>query len=170
MITDALLRLSGTNATPPVPQTPNYNFGVVHYSTNAIDLQSGTNLSGGTSTSQNRDIGEGEDLYATITIAAAAAGGTTGMIAEVIVSDDVAGTTNALVVGTFGNLTIAAMAAGANFVARINPQLATRGQRYMQLRFTNGATTNISGLTFYADIVTDIYDSRKFYAGGFTVS
>jgi hypothetical protein len=168
MITDSRLRLHGSDTAAAAFTT--LTAGSTWYSANCINLNSGTNVSGGTTTSQNRDIGEGEDLFAVLTIGAVSTAGN-GVLAEVIVSDDIAGTTNALVVGSFGtisqtNLTVA----GRAFVARINPQMRTVGQQYMQIRFTNGATTAQVACTLFADIVTDIYDSNKFYGGGFVVS
>lgn len=168
MITDSRLRMHGSDTAAAAFTT--LTAGSVWYSANAIDLNSGTNVSGGTTTTQNRDIGEGEDLFVTITIGAASTAGN-GVLAEVIVSDDVAGTTNALVVGSFGTISQANLqVAGRHFVARINPQLRTVGQRYLQVKFTNGATTNQVACTIFVDVVTDIYDSNKFYASGFTVS
>lgn len=91
------------------------------------------------------------------------------MTVDVIVSDDTAGTTNALVVGTIGSKTLAQLVAGAYFACRINPQLGTAGQRYMQVRYATLGTFTTGGRIF-ADIVTDIYDSKKFYGSGFTVT
>ena len=56
MITDALARLSGTNATPPVAQA----ITTTAISDYAFDLRSPTNVNGGTTTTQMRDLGEGE--------------------------------------------------------------------------------------------------------------
>lgn len=168
MINDSLTRLHGSDTAAAAFTT--LTAGSTWYSARALDLNSGTNVSGGTSTSQNRDIGEGEDLYAVITIGAASTAGN-GVTAEVIVSDDVGGTSNALVVGSFGTIAQTQLTnAGRHFVARINPQLRTAGQRYLQVRFTNGATTAQVACTLFVDIVTDIYDSTKFYASGFRVA
>lgn len=168
MITDSRLRLHGSDTAAAAFTT--LTAGSTWYSTNCIDLNSGTNVSGGTTTSQNRDIGEGEDLYVVITIGTASTAGN-GVTAEVIVSDDTAGTTNALVIGSFGTIAQASLqVAGRHFVARINPQLRTVGQRYLQVRFTNGATTAQVACTLFVDVVTDIYDSTKFYGSGFVVA
>lgn len=174
MITDALLRLSGTNAIPPVPQTlATITAGTAVYSTYYLDLQSPTNVSGGTSTLQNRDIGEGEDLFVVVTIETTFVQATAGSVTfEVILSDDTAGTTNPTVIGSIvlpwvtGNTNLTA---GTPIAIRINPRLGTLGQRYMQMRY-NCATNNVTAGKVYADIVTDIYDSRKFYGSGFVVS
>jgi hypothetical protein len=168
MITDSRLRLHGSDTAAAAFTT--LTAAAVWYSANAMDLNVNTNVSGGTTTNQNRDIGEGEDLYAVLTVGAASTAGN-GVTAEVIVSDDLAGTTNALVVGSFGAISQANLqVAGRHFVARINPQLRTVGQRYLQIRFTNGATTAQVACTLFADVVHGIYDSTKFYASGFTVT
>lgn len=170
-ITDNLLRLSGTQTTAQGPLA--ITAGTPIYSTNAIDLQSPTNASGGTTTTQVRDIGEGQDLYAVVTIATALVQATAGSVTfEVILSDNEAGTTNPYVVGSAvipwvaGNTNLAA---GTNIVIRINPVWASRGQRYLQMRY-NCATNNVTAGAVFADIVTDISDARKFYASGFTVT
>jgi hypothetical protein len=168
MITDSRLRLHGTDTAAAAFNT--LTAGATWYSTNCLDLNHGTNVSGGTSTTQNRDIGEGADLFVVLTVGTASTAGN-GVLAEVIVSDDQAGVTNAVVIGTFGTIPQASLqVAGRHFAARINPQLRTAGQRFLQVRFTNGATTAQVACTLFADIVEDIYDSTKFYASGFTVT
>ena len=175
MISDALNRLSGTNA--DVPQTLTVTAAGVYYSTYAIDLRSPTNTSGGTTTTQMRDLGEGDDLYCILTVSEATADGN-GITIEVIASQNLnpASGTN-VVVGTFGTLTTTASTgdlgvAGRHFVCRINPRLRELGTtvRYLQVRYTNGATTALSAGKVFADIVTDIYDSTKFYGAGFVVA
>lgn len=164
MYVDQNLRLSGNFASPNVGQS--ITSGTI-YSTNCVDLNSGTNVSGGTTTAQNRDIGEGQDLYVVCTVGTAFSGGTNVQV-DVIVADDTALTTNTKVIGTFGTILTAALVNGAEFVARINPQIGTVGQRYLGVRYTVSGT--YSAGTIFADVVSDIYDSKKFYAGGFTVS
>ena len=174
MITDALLRLSGTQGPPAVPQDLGaMATGAFTYSTYYLDLQGSTNASGGTTTSQIRDIGEGEDLYAFVTVETSIAQATGGTVVfECIVSDAFAGTGNPLVIGSVvvpwvtGNPNLVA---GSTFAIRINPQLGTVGQRYLQMRYSATTTGTTAGKVF-ADITTDIYDSKKFYASGFKVS
>jgi hypothetical protein len=176
MINDQLTRLSGTLvAGVDTPQTLTLTATTVYYSENALDLRNPTNVSGGTTTTQMRDIGEGEDLFAVLTVATNTTLGN-GVTIDVIMSDDLAAT-NAIVVGTFGVLTTTAVTgdlgvAGRNFVARINPRLRSLGTtyRYLQIRYTNGTTTAMGQGKVYVDIVTDIYDSQKFYGSGFTVT
>lgn len=174
MITDALLRLSGTQGPPAVPQDLGaMTFGTLYYSTYYLDLQGSTNASGGTTTAQIRDLGEGEELYAFVTVETTIAQATGGTVVfECIVSDATAGTGNVLVIGSVvvpwvtGNPNLVA---GSTFAIRINPQMATVGQRYLQMRYSCTTTATTAGKVF-ADIVTDIYDSKKFYASGFKVS
>lgn len=172
MINDALTRLSGDNAVPPVPQA--ITSGTI-YSTYAIDLSSNTNVNGGTTTSQIRDLGEGEDLYVNLTVGAVFVGGT-NVLAEVVLGDDLS-FTNTIVIGTFGTLTTAVLngsvspsVAGTNFVARINPRLAALGTtyRYLGVKYTVSGTYSAGSV--FADVVTDIYDSKKFYGSGFVVA
>lgn len=167
MISDALARLSGTNAFPPVAQA----ITTTAISDYAFDLRSGTNVSGGTSTTQMRDLGEGQDLYVTLTVGTAfTASGAATLTPTIEVSDDLSGTTT-VVIGTFGTIGKASLVAGANFVARINPRLAALGTtyRYLIVRYTV-ATGPMTAGALFADVVTDIYDSTKFYGSGFTVS
>lgn len=174
MITDALLRLSGTSANPNVPQTlATITVGTAVMSTYYVDLNGPTNVSGGTTSAQNRDIGEGEDLYAVLTVETQFTQATAGtFVVDIIVSDDTAGTSNATVIG---NITVpwitsnTNLAPGQVYVARINPQIGTVGQRYLSARY-NATGNNITAGKVYLDIVTDIYDSKKFYGGGFKVS
>lgn len=170
MISDALLRLSGTTASATAAAVGQADIltANTYYSTYTVDLNSPTNVSGGTTTTQNRDVGEGEDLYVVFSVGANFVAGTQVTI-DVIVADNLAGTTNTLVVGTVGIKTLAQLVAGAYFACRINPQLGTAGQRYLMARYTSTGTFTAGG-TIFADIVTDIYDSKKFYGSGFTVT
>lgn len=171
MITDALLRLSGTNATPPVAEA----ITTTAFSGFGLDLRSSTNTSGGTSTTQIRDLGVGDDLYVTMTVGTTfISAGATTMQVDVVASDDLSGT-NVIIVGTMGVIPKASLVAGANFVARINPRLANINPatgtlyRYLLVKYTITTGPMTAGAVF-ADIVTDIYDSTKFYGSGFVVS
>ena len=170
MITDALLRLSGTSANPPVAG-PVTTLTAANTSTTVyyIDLQQSTNVSGGTQTVQNRDLGEGYPIQCVVTIVTAASAGTT-LTFNVIVADDAVGTTNPIVIGTTGAIALASLTAGAQFAIAINPQFNTLGKRYLMGQYVTGPTTNLVGATHFMDIVLDSADSKKFYAGGFVVS
>jgi len=174
MIADFNNRLTGPSDTP---QTLTFTAATTYFSDRAIDLRSPTNTSGGTTTTQMRDLGEGEDLYAVLTVSTATAAGN-GVTIDIIASQnlDASSGTN-VVVGTFGTLTTTASSgdlgvAGRHFVCRINPRLRELGTtvRYLQARFTNGATTALTAGAVFVDIVTDIYDSTKFYGSGFKVA
>lgn len=164
MISDALTRLSGTQSAGQAITTN----AISDY---AFDTRSPTNVSGGTTTTQMRDLGEGEDLYVSLTVGTAfTATGAATLTPTVELSDDLSGT-NTVVIGTFGTIAKTALTAGANFVARINPRLGALGTtyRYLIVRYTV-ATGPMTAGTIYADVVTDIYDSTKFYGSGFSVS
>lgn len=168
MISDSNLRLSGTST---AGQSHTITASAVFYSTNVVDLAASTNVSGGTTTSQNRDIGEGEDLYVVFTIGTLATGSagavTTAEITISTTSTDGGGTITVL--GTV-NIPYTGSVAGQQFVARINPQLGSVGARYLGVRYTNNATAWTGSPTIFADVVTDIADSKKFYGSGFTVT
>jgi hypothetical protein len=168
MISDNNLRLSGTAT---AGQAYTNTVSGVWYSTNVVDLSSGTNVSGGTTTSQNRDIGEGEDLYVVLTIGTlptGAAGSVT--TAEVTISTSATDGGGTITVLGTTSLAYTGMIAGQQYVMRINPQLGTPGARYLGVRYTNNATAWTGSGTIFADVVTDIADSKKFYGSGFTVT
>lgn len=170
MITDAFLRLAGTSATPPVAG-PVTVLTAANTSTSVyyIDLQQSTNVSGGTQTVQNRDLGEGYPIQAVVTIVTAATAGTT-LTFNVIVADDAVGTSNPVIIGSTGAIAIANLTAGAQFGITLNPQFNSLGKRYLMGQYVTGATTALVGATHFMDIVIDSADSKKFYAGGFAVS
>lgn len=168
-MTDALARLSGTSiGTAPTWVPAGQAITTTAFSTYAFDTQSPTNVSGGTTTSQIRDLGEGDDLYCLLTVGAALTGGTS-VTATVELSDDLSGT-NTVVIGTFGTIVTASLTAGAYFACRINPRLGALGTtyRYILVKYTVSGTYTAG--TVFADLVSDIYDSKKFYGAGFTVT
>jgi len=174
MMNDVLARLSGTNA--DVPQTLTTTAATTYYSTYAFDLRSPTNANGGTTTTQMRDLGEGEDLYCVLTVSEATADGN-GITIDIVATQNLDGSGTAVTVGTFGTLTTTATTgnlgvAGRHFVTRINPRLRELGStvRYLQVKYVNGAATALTAGKVFVDIVTDIYDSTKFYASGFKVA
>lgn len=170
MITDALLRLAGTTAIPPVAQAvPTLTANATSTSVYYIDLQQNTNVSGGTQTVQNRDIGEGYPIQAVVTLATAASGTTNFLTFNVIVADDAVGTTNPIVIGSTGPIPVALMIAGAQFGINLNPQFNSLGKRYLMGQYVVGSAALV-GATHFMDIVLDSADSKKFYAGGFVVS
>lgn len=143
MITDKFLRVSDAQALTTTA-----------VSTDKVDL------------SQARDIGEGDDLYMVFTVGTALAGGTSVNF-QVTVADDAALSTNATTIGMSGVVLTAALVAGAQFMVRLNPQIASLGRRYLGATYTIVGTFSAGTVT--ADIVTDIQDGKKFYASGFSV-
>lgn len=169
MINDALLRLHGTSANPPVAAAqPTLTASTASTSTFYMDLSSPTNASGGLTTSQFRDIGEGRPLYCVVTVVQAVTG-TASVQFDVITSTAFASATSPQILGTTGPILAASLTAGAQFAFPLAPVLGSKGQQFLMGQFTNGAGTAVLG-TFFMDIVADYADSKKFYAGGFVVS
>jgi len=144
MITDKLLRVSTDQALTTTA-----------VSTDTIDL------------SIARDIGEGQDLYMNFAVTTALAGGTSVKF-EVIGATNAALSSGVVVLGSSDAVVTADLVAGKNVAVRINPQIASTGQRYLGARYTISGTYTAGAVT--ADIVTDIQDGKKFYASGFTVA
>jgi len=143
MITDKLLRVSEDQAITTTA-----------FSTNTIDL------------SVARDVGEGTALYMNFAVTTALANGTSVKF-EVITSAS-ANLGSPTVIGSSDAVLTAALTIGKNVVVRINPQIASKGQRYLGARYTVAGTFNAGAVT--ADVVETIGDGRKFYASGFTVA
>jgi len=144
MITDKLLRVSTDQALTTTA-----------VSTDTIDL------------SVARDIGEGQDLYMNFAVTTALAGGTSVKF-EVIQADNAALSSGVEVIGSSDAVVTASLVAGYNTAVRINPQIGSKGKRYLGARYTISGTYTSGNVT--ADIVTDIQDGKKFYASGFTVA
>ena len=143
MITDKLLRVSEDQA---VTSTA--------VSTNTVDL------------SVARDVGEGTALYMNFAVTTALANGTS--VKFQVVTSANANLSNPTVVGSSDAVLTAALTAGKNVVVRINPQIASKGQRYLGALYTVAGTFNAGKIT--ADVVETIGDGQKYYASGFTVA
>ena len=143
MITDKLLRVSEDQA---VTSTA--------YSTNTIDL------------SAARDVGEGTALYMNFALTEAFANGT-NITFEVVTSAN-ANLSSHDVVGSSTTIATAALTLGKNIVVAINPQIASKGKRYLGARYVVTGTMNAGKVT--ADVVETIGDGQKYYASGFTVA
>lgn len=153
MIVDANLALSGSITGNTVTGQDVHATGATVDSTNVVDL--------GTA----RDIGEGEDLYGRVEVTVPGAAGTS--VEFQFVACDDASFTNPTVIGTTGAIATASLTAGAKFACKLNPRLASLGQRYIGMQAVNvGAMT---GITVYADIGLEIQDGQKNYASGFSV-
>ena len=143
MITDKLLRVSEDQA---VTSTA--------YSTNTIDL------------SAARDVGEGKTMYMNFALTEAFANGT-NITFEVVTSAN-ANLSSHDVVGSSTTIATAALTLGKNIVVAINPQIASKGKRYLGARYVVTGTMNAGKVT--ADVVETIGDGQKYYASGFTVA
>jgi hypothetical protein len=142
MITDKLLRVSDAQALTTTA-----------VSTDTIDL------------SIARDIGEGEALYMNFAVTTALAGGTS--VKFEVISSAAANLGSPTVIGSSDAIVTADLVAGKNVAVRINPQIASNGQRYLGARYTISGTYTSGAVT--ADVVMNIQDGRSFYASGFTV-
>jgi hypothetical protein len=142
MITDKLLRVSEDQALTTTA-----------VSTNTIDL------------SVARDMGEGQELFMNFAVTAALTGGTSVKF-EVIQSAS-ADLSTPTVIGSTDAVVTASLVAGYNTAVRVNPQIGSKGQRYIGARYTISGTYSAGTVT--ADVVATIQDGKKFYASGFTV-
>jgi hypothetical protein len=153
MMIDNYLTLSGSWANGTwTPQTVTGSSPVL--SSNTVDLL------------QNRDIGEGGELNLRIGVPTAFAG-LTALTAEIVVADDAALTTNVTVIGSSGAIPVASLTAGSRFVVGANPRIASKGQRYLGVRYTPAGTGTAGALI--AELGTDVADGQKFYPVGFSV-
>ena len=143
MITDKLLRVSEDQALTTTA-----------VSTNTVDL------------SIARDMGEGNELIMNFAVTAALTGGTSVKF-EVIGATNAALSSGVVVLGSSDVVLTAALVAGKNVAVRINPQIASTGQRYLGARYTIDGTYSAGTVT--ADVVLDVQDGKKFYASGFSV-
>jgi hypothetical protein len=115
----------------------------------------------------NRDIGEGHPLYMLVTV-------TTGFTGTVSIeftakaSADTSIVTGDLTVGTTGLILLANLTLGAQFYARINPQVASLGFRYLGCFIDVNTSATAGAVTI--DFVTDIQDGKKFHASGFAIT
>lgn len=154
MYVDAALALSGSITGNTVTGQTATGTDTSVLSTNTVDL------------SIARDLGEGADLFGRFEVTTAASGGTSVEM-QVIAADAANLTGNVTVIGTTGAIAVASLTAGARFACAINPRLASKGQRYLGLRYvTVGA---VSAGAYYGDIGAEIQDGQKFYGSGFAV-
>jgi hypothetical protein len=143
MITDKLLRVSEDQALTTTA-----------VSTNTIDL------------SIARDMGEGHNLFMNFAVTAALTGGTS--VKFEVISSASADLSTPTVIGSTDAIVSASLVTGYNTAVRINPQVASKGQRYLGARYTISGTYSAGTVT--ADVVETIQDGKKFYASGFTVA
>lgn len=145
MITDKLLRVSAAQAVTSSA-----------VSTDTIDL------------SQTRDIGEGKDLYMHFTVDETVTSGTGGSTVEFqVIGSTAAALSSPVVLGSSGAIVKTDLVAGKRIAVRINPQIASRGLRYLGANYVASAT--LTAGKFTADIVETIQDGQKAYPSGFSV-
>jgi len=154
MIVDALLALSGSILGNTITGQDVHATDASVLSANTLDL------------GVARDIGEGQNLFGRFEVTVAASGGTSTEM-QVIAADAANLTGNVAVLGTTGAIPVASLTAGARFACLVNPRLASKGQRYLGLRYVSvGAVTAI---TVYGDVGLEVQDGQKMYASGFAV-
>lgn len=143
MITDKLLRVSEDQALTTTA-----------VSTNTIDL------------SIARDMGEGQELFMNFAVTAALTGGTS--VKFEVIQSAAADLSTPTVIGSTDAVVSASLVTGYNTAVRVNPQIGSKGQRYIGARYTIVGTYGAGTVT--ADVVATIQDGKKFYASGFTVA
>ncbi len=158
-ITSAATYITGTSGTPDV-----------------VDLQSNTAYAAAVSGTlytvsqgtQNREIGEGRDLYVYFSVTTALAGGTNATFQVVVSSSSTLASGN-VVVGEVGPIVTASLGLGQQVAVRISPQLlGSAGLRYLGAQVVTVGTHSAGEII--ADIVMDIQDGKRAYASGFTVA
>lgn len=150
MLTDALLQLASAQA---VTSTA--------VSTNTIDL------------SQARDLGEGRDLYAVITVDTTATAAGAATVNFQIISSAAAALTSPTILGQTDAIGKAELTAGRRpIVVRIpSTVLAAQpiGQRYLGLQYTVGTGPLTAGAFSVAITDTDVSVGKN-YPSGYTVA
>lgn len=152
---DNNLLLSGSiSSTGVVAGQTVYSAGTSVLSTNTVDLGIA------------RDMGEGADLFGRFQYTVAAAGGTS-IEMQVISATDAALSASVVVLATTGPIAVASLVLGARFAVSVSPQIGSKGQRYLGLRYVSVGTTTAGSV--FGDLGTEIQDGQKAYANGFAV-
>jgi hypothetical protein len=116
-----------------------------------------------------RDVGEGEDLYMVFTVDEAATASGSATVEFQVIGSAAAALSSPVVIGSSGAIAKASLTLGANIAVRINPQVASLGQRYLGANYVV-STGPLTAGKFTANVVHGIQDGRKSYASGFTVA
>lgn len=150
MMTDALLQLSSAQVVTASA-----------VSTNTIDL------------SQNRDIGAGEDLYATFSVAEAAVAAGAATVDFQVITSAAADLSSPTVIGTSGPVPKADLTLGRKpFSICINASILLAqpvGQRYFGVQYVVATGPLTAGKFSCAITDTDV-GGPKYYASGFSVA
>lgn len=150
MITDALLQLS---AAQPVTATA--------VSTNTIDL------------GVNRDVGAGEDIYATFGVDVSATAVGAAVVAFEVISAPNAALAAPTVLVSSGDIPVTDLVAGRAPISICIPQSALSnlpvGQRYLGVRYVV-TTGPLTAGSFTANITDSEVSVGKHYASGFAVA
>lgn len=158
MIIDGNLLISGTlggTATVPSNTGQTVTGAAAVLSTNTVDL------------SQNRDIGEGNDLLQMLAEVTVVFAGLTALTIEIIQADDAALSSNVTVIGSSGAVPVASLTTGKRLSVQFNPRIGSVGQRYLGARYTpTGTGTTGALLAHFGDQEAD---GQKFYPVGFAV-
>ena len=135
MLQDSKLLVSGTISATDNSITGQTVTGTGNVlSTNTIDLL------------QNRDIGEGNAVYARAVVGTAQAGGTSVEI-QVVTADSADLATNLTVLGSSGAILTATLAAGYVVDIPVPPRLGSVGQRYLGIRYVIAGTSTAGTFT-----------------------
>lgn len=159
MITDALLRLSGTTVAGSAGVGQTLTSSAV--STNTIDLTQHTDI--------GADVGAGKPLFFvwTVTTAFTRAAGALTCTFDIIADDDPA-LGSPVTLASSGAIAKATLVAGAQVVLQIPPVIASLGLRYLGANYTLSASGDTGAAL--CDIVETIQDGKKYYASGFSVT
>jgi hypothetical protein len=127
-----------------------------------IDTQSNTVGTG----TQNNDFAEGRDINAVFNVTTALAGGTNATFRIVMSAADTL--TNPVVIASTGAIATADLTAGKLIALKLDPGMIGRANlRYIGAEVVTTGTHSAGDVS--AQLVLDIQDGKRFYAGGFSV-
>jgi len=161
-VIDNFLLLSGSFSGATVTPQNVFASGASVVSTNAIDTQ------GGSPTGQNRDMGEGEQLYLNVTVDDAFTGGTSAEF-QIVSADDGALTTNVTVLASSGAIAVAQLTAGAKIsvpLGKVDPRTL---RRYLGARVVNVGANTTGSIVASLSPFTGDRSKQVSYESGFTV-
>ena len=133
-------------------------------STNVVDL------------SQARDIGQGTDLYAVVTVTTTGTGaGTVTFSIQSSAAEAMSSATTLVSSAAYTGTNLLAptgtapyTTGGTQIVMRIPGIIGSIGQRWLSAYYTVSGT--VGAVKVQVDLVSDIQDGKKFYPSGFTVA